>query len=237
MTKTSLTVLAAVLLLGSLNASAQEELVARDVLEISLYGGLAIPSGGITDFTTGQGMPLQDAGADTLFERGAETGWNIGVDIGFYFTPRLIGGFMFRYTEFGIDSDLAGDHVHRLYNPSIYAKYSFEGESYWVPYIKGWFGLENPKFSTAVLNRGADPGEQRIFRELSYDPALAFGAALGLFYYTAEYSGVFVQAGYHHALTEDVKGTYVGQDDYIFGENTGVLSINAGVKLIIGSGD
>ena len=183
------------------------------------------------------GLPLQQADADKLYDRGAKTGWDIAIDLGYYVTPRLTAGVNFRYTEFGIDSDLDGSQAHRLFNPNLYAKYAFEGESYFVPFVKCWVGMENAKFSTAVLNRSAIPGQQRIFRELSYHPAVAIGASLGLFYYTADYSGLFLEAGYHYAMTDDAVGTYLGADDYVFGENAGVFTLNAGVKMIIGSGD
>ena len=68
MTKTFLSVLAAALLLGSATVCAQEEVVSRDILEISLYGGLAVPVGGIADFATGMGLPLQQADADKRAE-------------------------------------------------------------------------------------------------------------------------------------------------------------------------
>ena len=81
MTKASVTIIAAVLLLGSLNVSAQEEVVTKDVLEVSLYGGLAVPTGGISDWTTG---PIPEL--DRIYERAAQTGWDVGLDIGYYIT-------------------------------------------------------------------------------------------------------------------------------------------------------
>lgn len=230
MTKASVTIIAAVLLLGSLNVSAQEEVVTKDVLEVTLYGGLGIPTGGISDWTTG---PIDVL--DQVYERPAESGWDIGIDIGYYITPKLTAGINFQYTQFGIDApdSLAGNHSHRLFNPNLYARYSFEGESFFVPYIKAHVGLENPKFSTLVYDENSADVK---FRELSYDPALAYGLGVGLFYYTADYSGIYLEAGYHSAMTEDAEGTYQGQT-YVFGENTGVFSLNFGVKLIVGSGD
>lgn len=229
MKKVSVLIAVFVFVLGGA-VHAQEEWVGRDILEISLYGGLGLPSGGITDWTTGQELDAPRA-------RGAETGWNIGIDIGYYVTYRLNVGIQFKYTQFGLQSDplltVPDEHSHRLYNPNVYAKYSFEGESYWVPYIKAHVGLENPKFSTFVFDQNVNATK---YRELSYDPALAFGGAVGLFYYTADFSGLFVEAGYHIAMTEDVEADYQDQK-YRFGENLGVFSINAGVKFIIGSGE
>lgn len=226
MVKTSVTIIAAVLLLGGFNVSAQEEVVAKDVLEIGIYGGLASPTGGISDWTTG-------AELGEVSPRAAETGWDVALDLGYFVTPTITAGLDFRYSQFGIDSDLAGDHVHRLFNPNLYVRYSFEGESNLVPFVKLHVGLENPKFSTWVYDENS---MERKFRELSYDPALAYGLSAGVFYYTADYSGIFAEAGYHQAMTEDVEGTYQGQT-YVFGENTGVFTVNVGVRLLVGSGD
>ncbi len=230
MTKASVTIIAAVLLLGSLNVCAQEEVVTKDILEISLYGGLGVPTGGISDWTTGP-LPV----LDKTYERAAKTGWDIGIDLGYYVTTKLTAGLNFQYSQFGVDApeSEAGGHAHRLFNPNLYARYSFEGESFFVPYNKAHVGLENPKFSTLVFDENSDDVK---FRELSYDPSLAYGLGVGLFYYTADYSGIYLEAGYHTAMTEDAEGTYQG-NTYVFGENTSVFTLNFGVKLIVGSGD
>ncbi len=226
MRKIALTVALAACTMFAADASAQEEFVGRDILEISVYGGLAVPTGGITDWQTGFTSP------ETV-NRGAETGYDLAIDIGYYVNYHLNVGLNFRYTEFGIEGDLTQDHAHRLYNPNLYVKYSFEGESFWVPFIKGHVGVENPKFSTKVFDKN---GSEFKFRELSYSPVLAFGATAGLFYYTADFSGIFLEAGYHYAMTENSWGEYQGED-HAFRENLGTFTINLGVKLIVGSGE
>jgi len=142
-------------------------------------------------------------------------------------------GFDFVYTEFGIDgSSDSTAHKHRLYSPSLYAKYYFDLESDFEPYVKGQLGVENAKFSTAVNH----PSAGGRFRELSYDPVLSAGFGVGLFYYTADYSGLFIEANYRWGNTKDVTATYLNQD-YIFGETAGLIDLHAGVRLLVGSGE
>ncbi len=233
MRKTSIVAAAFVLLILSGSVFAQEEWEGRDVLEVAIFGGVGVPSGGITDWTTG-GQTF----AETT-TRKAKTGLDLGIDIGYYLKPNVNIGLNFMYTQFDAEAPTGitiaeglDKQKHRLYNPNVYLKYNFEGESNFVPFLKAHVGLDNPKFSTWVLDHNDN---SRKFRELSYDPAFAFGASAGLFYYTADFSGVFVEAGYHMGMTDKVKATYQG-DEYEFGENTGVIWINAGIKLIVGSG-
>ena len=225
MKKSSILIAASVLLLLNLSAVAQDEYEeGKDVLEVSIYGGVGLPSSGLSDWMTGNELGVPE-------DRAPKTGWDFGLDIGYYVTPKFNLGINFLYTQMGIDIDGDSDHSHKFYNPNIYAKYSFEGESDFVPYIKVHFGLDNPKFSTLVFDNNSS---SRKYRELSYDPAVAFGGSVGLFKYTSDFSGLFLEAGYHMALTEDTEGTY--QDDtYTFNEQTGIIRINAGVRLIIGS--
>ncbi len=232
MRKTSIVAAAFILLLFSGSLFAQDETEGRDVLEVAMYGGAAIPSGGLSTWTTGEEFGQS-------IERKARTGFNIGLDIGYYLKPNVNLGISLIYSQFdageptGLPIDPALDKQrHRLYNPSLYLKYNFEGESNFVPFLKVRAGLDNPKFSTYVYDNNTS---QFKFRELSYDPAFAFGASAGLFYYTADFSGIYVEAGYHAGLTKNVKATY--QDtEYKFNESTGVIWINFGIKLIVGSG-
>ncbi|MEA2030001.1 MAG: hypothetical protein U9N55_00165 [candidate division Zixibacteria bacterium] len=224
-----ISILFTVLLVFALSsvAIAQDELEEYDVLEIGLYGGIGQPMGGISDWKTGGDLGEQGE----IVDRAPKSGKDIGVYVGYFVTPKFITGFNFSYTEFSIDADLAGDHRHRLFTPSIYGKYCFEGETNWLPYVKAHIGLENAKFSTFVENR-----DGRRFRELSYDPTLAYGIGAGIFYYTTFYSGLYLEADYHTAGTKDTKSEYL-DDSYTFGENTGVMQINFGIRLIVGSGE
>jgi hypothetical protein len=218
MKKTSVGIALVVLFTFTCPLMAQEE--ERDVVEMSFFGGAGIPVGGLSDWKT-SGQP-----------RGAKTGWDMGIDAGYFVKSKFVVGLNIAYTQFSIDA--ASDqpnHKHRLYSPNLYIKYLFEGESNWVPYLKGHMGVENPKFSTFVETTTGS----FIYREKSYDPSFALGAGVGLFYYTADYSGIFLEVNYHHAFTSDTKATY-GGIDYKFGEDIGVLDIHAGVRILIGSG-
>ena len=89
-------------------AIAQEEYEYRDVAEVLVYGGVSVPSGGITNFL------------DTL---GAKTGWDVGVSAGVFLTPSLVLGLDFTYAQYGIDTD--NDMItlkHRFYNPMLYVR-------------------------------------------------------------------------------------------------------------------
>ncbi|MEW5994948.1 MAG: hypothetical protein AB1744_11210 [Candidatus Zixiibacteriota bacterium] len=211
------------LLLGAGTILAQDE--ERDILEVSLYGGAGVPGGGLTDWRTGEqvGSPV---------DRAAKTGFDIGIDAGVFVTHRFLLGVNFVYTQFPFDKELEqSGHNHRLYNPNVFVKYLFEGESYWVPYVKGHIGIDFPKFSTKVNNTAG-----RRFRELSYDLALGFGGGVGLFYYTADFSGLFIEANYHYGLTENVKADYENRE-YEFGKNLSLFDIHAGFRILFGSGD
>jgi len=212
--------LVAILILFTFNftALAQEE-EERDVIEISFLGGLGIPGNGLTDWETGgEG-------------RSAKVGFDIGMDIGYFVTPKLVVGLNFVYTQFPFGNTVGqSNQRHRLYNPNLLIKYLFEGESNWVPYVKGYTGLENPKFSTFAVNVAANR-----YRELSYDPVFALGASLGLFYYTADYSGLFLEAGYHHAFSKNAEAFYLG-DTYRFGKDLSLYDVRAGIRILFSKG-
>lgn len=210
----------AVLLSLNLSVLAQDEEIEKDFMEINMFGGLNVPSSGISDWN------------DSL---GAKTGYGMGFDIGYFVTIKFVAGIKFNYSEYGIDNSptdsAATDLTHRLYSPGIYAKYYFMPESNWQPYVKGHIGIDYPKFTTFVTNPAGDR-----YRQLSYDPALAYGIGVGLFRYTSDFGGFFVEANYHYAKAQDVEADYEG-NIYTFGENISTLDIHAGVRIMIGSGD
>ncbi|HWR83309.1 MAG TPA: hypothetical protein VN285_08400 [Candidatus Deferrimicrobium sp.] len=205
------------LLSFSYTAVAQEEEEGRDYVEVAFFGGVSIPGGGLTDW--------ESAGA----ERAAKTGFDVGIEGGYFVRQNLLVGLNFVYTQFSIDAAEQSDHKHRLYNPNLYVKYLFEGESNFVPYFKLEAGVDNPKFSTFVINQAANR-----FREISYDPAIAIGLGAGLFYYTADFSGIFLEANFHQAFSKDVKARYI-DTDYVFGKDLGKFDIRAGVRVLFGS--
>jgi hypothetical protein len=204
------------LLLCSLTAVAQDyEYEERDVLELCLYGGVGIPSGGISDWS------------DTL---GAKTGWSIGLDFGYFLTPDLVLGLNFTYLQFEIDTDTEASQLnHRLFNPALYLKYYFFGEGNLVPFLKGHVGVDNAKFATFI-----EKPEPR-YRELSYDPAFSFGVGGGLFYYTSDYSGLFFELDYHSALSDSAEKES-GGTVHSFGENIGLIDVRAGISVYFSSG-
>ena len=58
---------------------------------MSIYGGFGIPSGGISDWN------------DSL---GAGTGWEIGMDVGYFLTPSMVLGLNFTYAQFSVDTEM-----------------------------------------------------------------------------------------------------------------------------------
>jgi outer membrane protein W len=211
-----------VVVLGiGISASAQDDVV-WDVAEVCFHGGLGIPAGGIGDFH------------DSL---GATTGWSVGLDIGYFLRYNMVIGFSFKYTQLGIDPDMGIDAAsqvenehHRLYTPSLYLKYYFYGESNFEPYLKGHVGVENPKFYT---DRNKPT---RKFMAVSYDPSLALGFGAGLFYYTSDFSGLYLEANYHWANTKEASRDYPSES-VVFGDNLGLLDIHGGVRILIGPGE
>ncbi|MFH1687200.1 MAG: outer membrane beta-barrel protein [bacterium] len=203
-------------------ALAQDEEEERDLLEVCFYGGLGMPTGGISDFH------------DSL---GAKTGWSFGVDMGYFVKYNLVVGVNFVFTQFGVDAvnaaneptEADGTH-HRLYNPNLYAKYYFVGESNFEPYVKAHVGIENAKFMTGRVMPTPH------YWATSYDPVLAYGVGAGVFLYSSDYSGLFVEANYHMARSKDAEREYA-DETLVFGENLAVLDIHAGIRILIGSGD
>lgn len=210
------------LLMGGSTLMAQDyEDEERDVIELSFYSGAGLPSGGLGDWN------------DSL---GVKTGLLFGLDVGYFLTGDLVLGFNFTYGQYGIDSprDL-GDLKHRFYNPALYLKYYFWGDGDLVPYLKGSLGVDNAKFTTGVAKIGDDAGAAR-HRELAYDPALSFGLTAGAFYYTSDYSGLFLDVTYHQAFTEKSEKAYNG-NVFLFGENASIIEIRAGVNIYFSAGE
>jgi|GEM_PF-444743 len=237
-------ILLTVFLLFSFSFSfAQEEDEERDVLEVSLYSGLGLPIGGVTEWNDSLGL-------------GASLGWNVGAEIGYFLTPNLVVGFNFTYYELAISNDIEpvvdtdGDNFggpglafislmnnpndlsHRLYNPSLYLKYYFFSESSLVPYIKGHVGMDNAKFTTKIDQGTTNPR----YRSLSYNPNLGFGFGAGLFYYTSDYSGLFIEGSFHYSASKNTEKEYY---DIIYKMNEDIMyfDIHAGINVYFGTGE
>ncbi len=216
MKKTLALTLLMLLALCNLSAVAQDDdAVEKDKAEFTFFGGFGLPSGDLSDW-----------GADSLKPG---TGNNIGLEGGFFFTPSIAAGFSFTYTSLSVDSDnqYTTDLTHRIYSPSLYFKYYLPTDGNFVPYFKGTLGLDYFRFTTSVYNVAGNR-----YRMLSYDPALSYGIGLGAFYYTADYSGFFIEANYRMSSTKDVE---YSSDFPKFGVNSAVIDIHAGFRVLIGS--
>jgi hypothetical protein len=210
-------IITGILVLTVSSAVLAEDAQEKDFMEAAAYGGLSRPIGGINNW-----------GSDTL---AAKPGWDIGLDVGFFMTPSLVLGISFVYNEFSIDNPNEPSPMHhRLYNPAVYAKYYFFSESKFAPYLRAQAGFDNPKFATWVLD-GVTPK----YRELSYKPAFAIGCGAGLFMYTSDASGFFLEANIHHGFTTNSKATYQSQE-YPFRTASTLLEVHAGLAAFFGSG-
>jgi len=217
MKKLSVLIAVVFLLTFSLTAIAQDEEEERDLLEISLFGGLGIPGGGIAD--AHNDIP------------GAKPGYNFGLGLGYFVRSNMVLGVDFSISQFAADAtDEADGTNHRLFNPNVFLKYYLVGESNWEPYLKGHIGVENVKFTA----QHSTP--EKAYHATSYDPSLAFGVGVGLFYYSADYSGLYIEADYHYANTSDAERVYP-TETLVFGEDVSVLNLRVGVRLLIGSGE
>ncbi|MCD6248838.1 MAG: outer membrane beta-barrel protein [candidate division Zixibacteria bacterium] len=209
-------------------AQDDEEEFEKDFMEFAIYGGGAIPMGGLSDWTISNDI----TGSEEL---GAKSGWDIGFDVGHFLTRSLVVGLNVTYAQFGIDSDepAVATMNHQMIGPAAYLKYYFQGESNLMPYVKGQVGVDVVKFTTRVMDPNIDNGAFE-YRELSYHPGLSFSFGGGLFYYTHDYGGLYLEAAYRTALTSDVISNYEGEE-YTFGETAAVLDIHAGIKVFFGS--
>jgi outer membrane protein with beta-barrel domain len=181
--------------------------------ELNIVGGLSLPSGGTSDWY------------DSL---GAKTGFNVGLSGAYFLTNNIGIGAYFTYTRFGVDdAKIENNLSHHLYDAGLYFKYAFTGESSWEPYLRLNAGVLFPKFATWV-------GEEKTqLRELSYDPALSLGIYAGLMFYTSDYGGVYLEAGYHNDITDGIKGEYASEK-LNFNDNTNYIEIRGGVSVYFG---
>jgi len=215
------------LALGTVVAAQEEEEVEKDFMEVAVYGGGALPLGGLSDW----GMSNESTGMEKL---GTEFGFNVGIDVGHFLTPDLVLGLTLTYSQFAIDSDSAAvaSMQHRLISPAAYLKYYFVGESNFMPYVKAHAGVDVAKYTTRVYDTQIGTGAYK-YRELAYQPAFAFGLGGGLFYYTSDYGGLYAEANYHMALSKNATKDY-GNIEYTFGETISVVDVHAGIKVFFG---
>lgn len=200
-----------------------EEIV-KDNLEVNLYGGLAMPMGGIKDWTS-------MGASESIIAMGPKTGFTFGAQVGMFLTTNMALGVDLTYNQFGVDSDLPEleSSKHRSYALQAYLKNYFFGDGNFAPFLKASAGIVIPKYVTSL----DDEALGYKFREQSYDPAFIFGAGAGLFYYTHDYGGLFVEVDYMNGLTDATEATYQGIN-YEFGENSSTLEIRGGVAVFFG---
>jgi outer membrane protein W len=214
MKKILLNMTAAALVFTSVTWAQEEEALIKDVMEVNFFGGAGIPNGDIKSY------------GDSA---GAGSGYNVGLDAGYFITYNLVAGFNFTFTQFKVDKDAFADGLHhKLYSPNLYVKYYFTTESDWIPYVKAHAGVDFPKFATFVTNTGGNR-----FREISYDPIFAFGVGAGIFVYTSDFSGLFAEVKYHRALSSDTKADYQ-DNEYVFDNDLAMIDIHAGIRILIG---
>lgn len=209
----ALTLLAAIAPVSAQEAEEEE----KDLVEISAFVGKGLPQGGITDYQ------------DTL---GAKSGFETGFESGYFVSPKVVLGLHFSYTQFSIDEKAKADGLdHKLYFPALYVKYLVNTNSNWVPYVKALAGPQIAKFTRKATNPAGDR-----YRALSYGPAFGYSLGIGVFYYTADYSGLYVEACYSGASTQNVEATYATQT-YPFEKSVRVVDLRAGIRFLIGSGE
>ena len=179
--------------------------------EFNGFVGAAMPSGAIKDWS------------DSM---GAKTGLTFGAAGGYYFTEKLCLGAYFQYSQLGME---IYERNHRLYDAGAYLKYVFVGESNFEPYVKLSAGALFPKFATWV-----GPAGTRL-RELSYDPGFKGALSAGLIYYTSDYGGVYLEAGYNYGAVKDKKANY-HSEEHLFEDNANYLDLKLGIMVFFGPG-
>lgn len=188
----------------------------KDALELGVRGGFGLALGGVKDWQ------------DSL---GAKAGLGYGAEIGYFLTSSLVLGGGFSFNEFKIDDKAVNlDMKHRVYAPYVYLKHYFQGESSWMPYAKAFAGVDFVKFATVVTD-----GSDTKFRLLSYKPGLSLGIGGGLFYYTSDYGGLFLEGNLRHGFTNGVTRDYNGVE-YKFDQSETAFEIRAGINVFFGSG-
>lgn len=214
MKKIAFLIIGLVVVLASGALAQDDEYYVKDVMEVNFFGGIGIPTGDISNYS------------DTA---GAGNGFNLGFDAGYFITFDWVAGLDFTYTQFPVEKTANAEGLHhRLYSPSLYLKYYFNGGSDWIPYLKVHAGIDFPKFATFVTSTKGNR-----YREISFDPVFAYGIGAGLFKYTSDFSGLFVEVNYHRAISKDATATFEDVD-YKFNDNLATVDVHGGIRILIG---
>ncbi len=177
--------------------------------EVSVTGGLSMPSGSLKNWN------------DSM---GAKTGFDVGGSGGYFINDRISVGGYFSYVQFPMEKYKLH---YKFYDIGGYAKYAFTGDSKLEPYLKVKAGVEFAKFATWI-----GPNGTRL-RELSYGAGLAMAIFAGAVYYTSDYGGVFVEAGYNFAKLKN-NSVENGGVKYHLKDNINYLNIRAGLSVFFG---
>ncbi|MEZ5359057.1 MAG: outer membrane beta-barrel protein [Candidatus Zixiibacteriota bacterium] len=158
----------------------------------------------------------------------AKGGFGGEIGIGYYWQSNVIIGLYFSGRNMAAE-DL--DLNHRMYDLGLYGKYLFKDitESSLSPYLKINVGMNFSKLATKVESEGGGVA----FRELSFDPALQGGVALGIHKKTNSRGGIYLEVGYQMDMMDGVKGEFRGTD-YEFADNNGFIMFKLGVLFNIG---
>jgi len=203
--------LTAILLIAlSINSHAQDKTEkAWRNFEVTLTGGASMPSGSLKNWN------------DSM---GAKSAFNFGGSGGYFFNDRVCLGGYFSYVQFSMDKYSLH---YKLYDIGAYAKYAFTGESKFEPYLKLKAGADFAKFAT-----WAGPNKSRL-HEISYGAGLTMAIHAGALYYTSDYGGIFLEAGYNFAKLKDKRVEYAGEN-YKFKDNISYVDIKAGLTVFFG---
>jgi hypothetical protein len=215
----------------NLSVLAQEEDEERDILETAIYGGVNMPVGGLADYT------FENLNNGEQIAAGAKAGSVLGIDFGVFLTSDLVIGANLSYAKNSSEEAPGipyGDLKNRFYSPSLYLKYYFFSESNAIPYLKIHGGIDNPRVLTMVYDQ--EDGQNKM-SELSYGHSFAFGAGGGLFYYTSDYSGLYLEGNFHYGMTKSATGEYMGGSPLELGFNSSSVEIHAGIKVFFSGGE
>ncbi|MCK5126462.1 MAG: hypothetical protein KAR42_09420 [candidate division Zixibacteria bacterium] len=177
------------------------------------------------NFTMPTGTLKNDMVPDSLNAKGSVGGV---VGFGYYLKPKLVTGLYFGIRN--MSTEEMGLH-HRGYDFGLYGKYMFFDltEKSFTPYLKLNAGVNFSKMATRVVGENGAV----VFRELSYDPTMQGGLALGFHKKTNEFGAMFLEVGYHMDMMDGVKGEFKGKE-YEFTENNGFMVVRLGILFNIG---
>ncbi len=176
------------------------------------------------NYTLPMGYLKNDLIPDSL---NAEAGVGFDIGAGYYVKSNMVVGLYFNLRNLTAQEL---DLNHRVYEFGTYGKYYFFdlSEGSFSPYLKVTAGLNFSKLVTIVEGETGP-----AFRELSLDPTIGTGAALGIYYKTNEYGSLFLEAAYNYDFTDGVAGEFKGID-YEWKENNQYLMLKVGVQFNIG---